>query len=260
MANKSSKKNKSKLPGTPDADVLTIKHQQITVNAGKGNDKINVNKGSKHKIYGEAGKDTITIGTKAGSGMKVFGDDAKSKLTGNDTFNISGGKNNYFYGGKGVDTFNIKGGTGNFIYGSVGNDKFKITGGRSNQIYGDKGNDSITISGGKMNAKKVTRKYVYNNGYKYVSTSVMAGIFSGNDVDTITIKGGERNFVDAGAGNDKITTKNADYDTFNSISTSIFLTTILSIIIPCLINTLFIITLNHKKRTYLCSFIYFLLL
>ncbi len=126
MAKKTSTKNKDILKGTNAADVLTIKHSQVTVNAGKGNDKINVNSGSKHKIYGEAGKDTITVGAKAGTGMKVYGDDAKGKVTGNDTFKINGGKKNYFYGGKGVDTFNVNAGTTNYIYGGAGNDVIAI--------------------------------------------------------------------------------------------------------------------------------------
>ena len=126
MAKRTSIKNKDILKGTNAADVLTVKHSQVTVNAGKGNDKINVNSGSKHRIYGDAGKDTITVGAKAGTGMKVYGDDAKGKLTGNDTFNINGGKKNYFYGGKGVDTFNVNAGTTNYIYGGAGNDVIVI--------------------------------------------------------------------------------------------------------------------------------------
>ena len=59
MAKKTSTKNKDILKGTNAADVLTIKHSQVTVNAGKGNDKINVNSGSSHKIYGEAGEEGI---------------------------------------------------------------------------------------------------------------------------------------------------------------------------------------------------------
>ena len=126
MAKKSSTKNKSILAGTKAADTLTVKHTQVTVNAGAGKDRINVNSGSKHKIYGEAGNDTIVIAAKAGSGSKIYGDDAKGKLTGKDTFTINGGKKNYFYGGKGVDTFNVNGGTTNYIYGGAGNDVIVI--------------------------------------------------------------------------------------------------------------------------------------
>ena len=39
MAKRTSIKNKDILKGTNAADVLTVKHSQVTVNAGKGNDK-----------------------------------------------------------------------------------------------------------------------------------------------------------------------------------------------------------------------------
>ena len=187
MAKKSSTKNKSALIGTNSADVLTVKHTQVTVNAGKGNDKINVNSGSSHKIYGEAGNDTIIVAAKAGSGSKIYGDDAKGKLTGKDTFTINGGKKNYFYGGKGVDTFKINGGNTNYFYGEAGNDVITVgtKAGSGSKIYGDDakgkltGNDKFTISGGKKN-------YFYG----------------GKGADTFNVNGGTTNYIYGGAGRD----------------------------------------------------------
>ena len=189
MAKKSSTKNKSALIGTNSADVLTVKHTQVTVNAGKGNDKININSGSSHKIYGEAGNDTIIVAAKAGSGSKFYGDDAKGKLTGKDTFTINGGKKNYFYGGKGVDTFKINGGSTNYFYGEAGNDVITVgtKAGSGSKIYGDDakgkltGNDKFTISGGKKN-------YFYG----------------GKGVDTFNVNGGATNYIYGGVGNDVI--------------------------------------------------------
>ena len=189
MAKKSSTKNKSALIGTNSADVLTVKHTQVTVNAGKGNDKINVNSGSSHKIYGEAGNDTIIVAAKAGSGSKIYGDDAKGKLTGKDTFTINGGKKNYFYGGKGVDTFKINGGNTNYFYGEAGNDVITVgtKAGSGSKIYGDDakgkltGNDKFTISGGKKN-------YFYG----------------GKGADTFNVNGGTTNYIYGGVGNDVI--------------------------------------------------------
>ena len=128
MAKLSSTKNNSPLKGTNSADTLTVKHSQITVKAGKGNDTVIVNKGSKHKIYGEAGNDKITIAktVKTNTGMKVYGDDANNKLSGKDKFVINAGKKNYFYGGKGTDTFTVNGGTSNYLYGGAGTDTFVI--------------------------------------------------------------------------------------------------------------------------------------
>jgi Ca2+-binding RTX toxin-like protein len=170
MAKISSSKNKTTLKGTNAADTLTVKHQQITVTAGKGKDKINVISGSKHNIYGEAGNDTITIGSKAGSGSKIYGDDAKNKLTGKDTFNINGGKKNTFYGGKGADTFNINGGTSNYLYGGAGNDVFVI--GKSSKgkaIIKDfsvsKGNtDTVKVTGSAVKSIAVSGKNMIVKG------------------------------------------------------------------------------------------------
>lgn len=236
MAKKSSTKNKDVLKGTNVADVLTVKHSQVTVNAGKGNDTINVTKGSKHNIYGEAGKDTITIGAKAGTGMKVYGDDAKGKLTGNDTFNINGGKKNYFYGGKGADIFNIYGGTTNHIYGGLGRDIIIVNGNR-NYVSGEQGADTIIISGsynyiyGDLR-KSDNRKSVYGKTNKIIlnkgmHNTIFGGDYKGwdyrekckitvnggskNDIvasdykDTIIINGGSKNTINAREGNDTIT-------------------------------------------------------
>ena len=126
MAKRTSTKNGTTLKGTSAADTLTVKHEQITVTAGKGKDTINVTKGSKHYIYGEAGADKITIGKSAGSGMRIFGGNKKFTLADKDRFIINGGKKNYFYGGKGADTFTINAGTTNYLYGKAGNDVFAI--------------------------------------------------------------------------------------------------------------------------------------
>ena len=178
MATKSSTKNKSTLTGTSVADTLTVKHTQVTVNAGKGNDKINVNSGSSHKIYGEAGNDTIVIAAKAGSGLKVYGDDASNKLTGNDTFTINGGKKNYFYGGKGVDTFNVNGGSTNYIYGGEGNDVIVIgktsTGTAVVKDFSvSKGNtDIVKVAGGAVKSIAVSGNDMIIKGGKSASVTL----------------------------------------------------------------------------------------
>ena len=177
MAKKSSTKNKSTLLGTASADVLTVKHSQVTVNAGKGNDTINVTKGSSHKIYGEAGKDTITVKSTS-TGMKIYGDDAKSKLTGNDTFNINAGKKNYFYGGKGADTFNVNGGNTNYIYGGAGNDVIVIgknsTGTATVKDYSMKsGNtDKVLVNGGAVKSVTSSGKNLIVKGGKSASITL----------------------------------------------------------------------------------------
>ena len=211
MAKRTSTKNKTTLNGTNAADTLTVKHSQITVNAGKGNDKINVTKGSSHKIYGEAGKDTITIGAKAGSGTKIYGDDAKNKLTGNDTFNINGGKKNYFYGGKGTDTFNINGGTSNYIYGDEGVDTFNINGGTTNNLYGGAGNDVFVI-GKSSTGKAVVKDFSVTKGN---TDSVKV---TGGAVKDIAVSG-KNNIVVKGGKNASLTLQDAKSKTFTVTDT-----------------------------------------
>ncbi len=165
MAKISSITNKSTVTGTKAADVLTVKHSRVTVNAGKGKDKITVSSGSKHRIYSEAGNDIITVKARTGSGSKIYGDDEKGKVKGKDKFNINSGKRNYFYGGKGADTFTINGGSGNKIYGGAGNDV--LTGGAGNDTFVYTGGDDIVtdytarqdilqVSGGSIRGMAVT--------------------------------------------------------------------------------------------------------
>ena len=178
MAKKTSTRNRSTLTGTKAADTLTVKHTQVTVKAGAGKDRINVNSGSSHKIYGEASNDTIIIAAKAGSGSKIYGDDASNKLTGNDMFTISGGKKNYFYGGKGVDTFNVNGGTTNYIYGGAGNDVIVIgktsTGTAVVKDFSVKsGNkDTVKVSGGAVKSIAVSGSNMIVKGGKSASVTL----------------------------------------------------------------------------------------
>ncbi len=178
MANKTSTKNKSALTGTNAADTLTVKHTQVTVKAGAGKDRINVNSGSGHKIYGEGGNDTIVVAAKAGSGSKIYGDDAKNKLTGNDTFTISGGKKNTFYGGKGVDTFNVNGGSTNYIYGGAGNDVVVIGKASTGTVVVkdfsvSKGNtDKVKVVGGAVKSIAVSGKNMIVKGGKSASVTL----------------------------------------------------------------------------------------
>ncbi len=200
MAKKSSTKNKSTLKGTNSADTLTVKHSQITVTAGKGNDGIYVNKGSAHRIYGEAGNDIITVKS-TGTGMRVYGDDAKSKLTGNDTFNIYGGKSNYYYGGKGSDVFNVRGGTNSSIYGGAGNDVIKVYAGSVKSVDAGTGTNKITVSGGTV-------------------SKIVGG--TGNDI--INVQKQKKISINAGNGSNNITIAGIDNSMFSKVSRAVIKT------------------------------------
>ena len=200
MATKSSSKSKSALKGTSAADVLTVKHDQVTVTAAGGNDTIKITKGNSSKVSGDAGKDTITvsagkshtihgnaandtitIGKSAGTGIKAYGD------AGNDTIKATNSYAVTFYGGDGSDT--LTGGKGgDKLYGQAGADK----------LYGGAGND--TLSGGAGDDK----------------------LYGQAGTDTLTGGAGKDTFVYAsGGGSDKITDYAAGYDTLQISSGSI---------------------------------------
>jgi len=102
MATKTSKKNNSTLNGTNSKDTLTVKHTKITVKALKGNDIININAGSSHKVYGGAGTDTFVISKKSTGKATVydFANKEKLKVVGSAVKKITlSGKNLIFTGG-----------------------------------------------------------------------------------------------------------------------------------------------------------------
>jgi Ca2+-binding RTX toxin-like protein len=152
MAKKSSVKNNSELTGTGAADVLTVKHSQVTVKAGKGKDKITVSKGASNLLYGDAGVDTITIGKSAGKGNKAYGG------TGNDTIKVStkygvtidgGTGNDKLYGGKGNDTFT----------GGKGKDTFFYANGGGKDVIKDyqAGQDTLQITSGSVGKTAIAK-------------------------------------------------------------------------------------------------------
>lgn len=205
MATKSSTKNKSTLTGTSVADILTVKHDQVTVNGAGGNDTIKITKGNSsnvsggvgadaitvslgksHVIHGNAGNDTITISKSAGTGIKIYGD------AGNDIIKATNSYGVIFYGGDGNDT--LTGGSGaDKLYGDAGTDK----------LYGGAGND--ILSGG-------------------AGDDLLSGQAG---TDTLTGGSGKDTFVYAnGGGSDKITDYTAGYDTLQISSGSISKTTL----------------------------------
>ena len=157
------------IKGTTKADTITVTETSaavnkkkysvaasgVTVNAGRGNDTIEVtggnsrniiggnsadtitiNKGKNHVVHGNSGNDVITIGKNAGSGITVFGD------TGNDTIQALNRYKVVLNGGKGDDT----------LTGGEGKDTFVYAGGSGNDIITDykAGDDSFYVSKGSI--------------------------------------------------------------------------------------------------------------
>ena len=221
--------------GTNAADTITVKESDVIVNAGFGNDSINVISGSRNKVSGQqdddtmtisggsnstflggSGKDTFKIEAGIGSGNKIYGE------AGEDTMTINGGTGNYINGGGGVDsiTFNggsknefyaereadvihVYGGTENKICGGSGDDKIDIGQkvGLNNKIYGDGGKDQILVFGGAGNE--------IHGGSGSDIIKVTGGssnvIIGDQDKDRITVTGGKKNKIYGGSGTDTLT-------------------------------------------------------
>ena len=114
--------------GTKKADTIEITASNLTIKAGKGNDRITLTKGKNNTAYGEAGNDTITVN---GGSSNLYGG------AGNDVYVI--GKNST--GTAKVKDFSVKKGN---------TDSVKITGGTVKSI-GVSGSNVI-VKGGKSAA------------------------------------------------------------------------------------------------------------
>ncbi len=197
------------LKGTNYGDEIIFKEGavQVTFKALKGNDKIKVNDGYYHKIYGDAGKDTVML--EKGNYITVYGGE------GNDTITIGEKAGNqmvnFIYGGNGDDTVNIYGGgnsqnsgvyiNGQWAYGGAGKDIITVFKGSSHSIYGNGGNDIIEI--------KVGNEHLVSGGSGKDFITINKGnkhtISGDGGNDTIVIKTGKNDLVAGGDGDDTIT-------------------------------------------------------
>ena len=204
-----SKHSTKTITGTKFADEFLFKSGavQVTAKASKGNDKITVNDGWYHKIYGDAGKDKITLNK--GNSLTVYGGDGDDVITigkkaGNQMTNT-------VYGGKGNDTINVYGGgnvsnsgvciNGQWVYGGPGKDIITVFKGNSHVIYGDGGNDTIMIKAGN--------EHLIQGGSGNDDITIIKGnkqnISGDGGNDNIIIKAGSKEFISGDAGNDTIT-------------------------------------------------------
>ena len=191
--------------GTKKADTIEITASNLTIKAGKGNDRITLTKGKNNTAYGEAGNDTITVN---GGSSNLYGG------AGNDVYVI--GKNST--GTAKVKDFSVKKGN---------TDSVKITGGTVKSI-GVSGSNVI-VKGGKsaaltlQNAKNKTFtvtdtlgnytvsgsnvKLTLGKNYKGTLTaaSFITTVDAKSNANGITIKGNKKNnTIYGGAGNDTL--------------------------------------------------------
>ena len=222
--------NVKEIIGTTDANKFNLTSVSAKVNAGAGNDTINVTTSNNSTINGEAGNDVIVI--KNSNYVISHGNDGTDSITltnsdnnsvygdgGNDTITVSG-NSNYLYGGIGADKFTLGTGSKNTAYGNDGNDIFIINGMQNATIHGNKGTDTVTVNSGTGNriytdeeADTITIVNGSNNTFYggsgtdkiYVKGGTSNKIYSDADNDTISVTNGSSNTISSGAGVDTIT-------------------------------------------------------
>ena len=190
-------------------DVINVKSGAVLnygnnqIDAGDGNDTINLDKGS-------------LIGNNGYSGTRIYGGD------GNDTFNMNGDVDGGdLYGDDGDDTFNL-GSTGvlkngSIIYANGGDDIINIGGTvqEETQILGDEGYDTITIkSGGVVDNSTIyadnQNEDIYSDEGNEINIEGTvknnSSVYGGAGVDTVNINGTVENSstINTRSGDDKV--------------------------------------------------------
>ena len=180
--------------GTSVANKFDLTSISAKVNAGAGNDTINLISVSNSTVNGETGNDIVTV--KNTNSTTIHGND------GADTITLSNSNSNYVYGDGGNDIFTVSG-TSNYLYGGIGTDKFTFGTGSKNTAYGNDGNDTFIINGVQnttIHGNKGTDIVTFNSG-------TGNRIYGDEDADTITIVNGSSNTFYGGSGTDKIYVK-----------------------------------------------------
>ena len=182
-----------------------------TYQGGGGDDIITAKKGSNHYIYGgdesgnSTGNDKITV--QGGDGHTIWGQD------GNDTITVSGGAKHKITGGDGNDTISVTNGHSHEIKGGDGNDNVTLNnvkgnGDQTSYVYGGDGTDTITVTNssdvrvtgengiGNYTIKNSSNVYIPPGGdygkytvYSCADTTVNLNSTSGNNVNTVSVSG-----------------------------------------------------------------------
>ena len=233
----STRSYKSKYKNVYEGKTYTqISYNGTYVDAGSGDDIIDVNAGVGHTLYGGKGSDTITVGKKAqgyvdgGAGKDII--TVKSATQGKYIYN---GETRYIgtqvSAGSGDDIIKITAGKGHTIFTGSGNDTVEIKGGKEGTVTYGSGNNEFTITGGSgykfeseyiNDGKEYNPDNYYSKSTKWKSTVSISGgsnnyIRCGNGDDNVVITGGKNNNVDVSDGNDYVEITGG---TNNSVSVS----------------------------------------
>lgn len=180
-------------------DSIKLYGQYATIDAGAGNDTVQVMNGSHHLIDLGAGNNLAKFTSTYNYHNSITGG------TGNDV--IKGGSNGYFNNvidlGNGKNKVQLYYGEDNTITSGAGKDLISIGGGASNFVSAGKGNDTIYVYG-----KNNTVEGGAGND-SIISGSGADWLYGGNGKDTLWGNGGNDSLY-GGAGNDTFIYKPGD--------------------------------------------------
>lgn len=152
----------------------------------KGNDKITVNGGNGHHIYGQYGDDTITV--KAGAEHDISGGD------GIDIISVTNGHSHEIKGGDGNDkiTLNYVKGNGNqtsYVYGGDGTDTIIVKNSSDVYVCGQNDIGHYTLENSSNVKVQSDGDYGTFNVKSCTDTRVRLSSTSGNNVNKVTVSG-----------------------------------------------------------------------
>lgn len=198
-------------------DSILLNGQYSTINAGAGDDTIDIVDGGHHSINLGDGSNLVSIGTTrnydntiigGANGDTINGDDGKAHYHYNNKLDLGDGNNKVlFYSGQnntvttgaGDDTVSIRGGQKNLVDSGAGNDLLTVYG-NYNTINAGAGDDTVNVNSSNANAYNINLGEGNNVADARGSEHVVSG---GSDKDSIYVVGHHIS-VYGGAGNDTI--------------------------------------------------------
>ncbi|MEM7620294.1 MAG: calcium-binding protein [Pseudomonadota bacterium] len=123
-----------------------------TIDAGDGNDEVELSDIGFNTVHGGNGNDTLVVNDDTFGNNQIFGDAGNDEIVLNAGDAGAGGYNNFLSGGLGDDTFKLDDINWSTIHGDEGNDHLDIDG-YNNSIDGGEGDDFLDAASDAENNK-----------------------------------------------------------------------------------------------------------
>ncbi len=162
--------------------------EKIRVNGGVDKDTIIITSGSNHQVYNDGGDDSIFINAGSGDSIGVYGSTTAAEYV-----EINAGDKHYIRLYNGENKILVTSGKEHDIATGIHNDTITVQNAYVSDIDTGEGNDIVTIKDG-----------AYVNNFKNYDNSISLSTRDGDDVITVGATAGDKSFIDAGNGDDKI--------------------------------------------------------